>query len=68
MDAEVLRTMVRQEVEAALRQEVQSLRRDLRALQPEGPRIADIVGGVGWILGLAGLAVLARRDTRTPSA
>lgn len=64
LDAETLRQLVRQEVREAMQEQMQPLRRDVRALQQQGPRVADIVGGLGWILGLAGLAVLVRRPGR----
>ena len=64
LDVESLRLVVRQEVEAVMQEQIPPLRRDLRALQQEGPRLIDIVGGIGWILGLAGLAALVRRPGR----
>lgn len=67
LDVETLRQVIRQEVEAVIQEQVQPLRRDLRALQQDGPRLVDIVGGIGWILGLAGLAVLIRKPGRSAS-
>lgn len=67
IDVETLRLLLRLETSRAVREQLQPLRRDLRTLQQQGPRIADIVGGIGWILGLAGLAVLLRRPGRDTS-
>jgi len=64
MDDDLLRKLVRQEVGAVVQEQLQPLRRELRALQKQGPSVADIVGGIGWILGLAGVAVLVRRPDR----
>lgn len=57
-----VRAAVREEVERA----VTSLRRQLtESAQGGGPGLRDIVGGLGWIAGLAGLAALyaARRKS-----
>lgn len=67
MDADLLKQLVRQEVGAVVQEQLQPLRRELRALQKQGPSVADIVGGIGWILGLAGVAVLVRRPSRGAS-
>lgn len=67
MDADLLKQLVRQEIGAVVQEQLQPLRRELRALQKQGPSVADIVGGIGWILGLAGVAVLVRRPSRGAS-
>ncbi|GAB6057424.1 Ig-like domain-containing protein [Desulfonatronum parangueonense] len=55
-------TLLRELVQDAVRQEVAPLRRDILALQQAGPGIPEIIGGIGWIIGLASLgAWLLRR-------
>ena len=65
-----LAPLIQQAVAAAvaenLSQEIAPLRRDILALSQRGPGIPEIVGGIGWIVGLAGLgALLLRRKTTT---
>lgn len=48
---------VRRIVDAALA----PLRRELAARNAAGPNLRDIIGGLGWILGLAGIAAYFRR-------
>ncbi|SDB40491.1 nickel transport protein [Desulfonatronum thiosulfatophilum] len=49
-------------VQDAVRQEIAPLRRDILALSQTGPGIPEIIGGIGWIIGLASLgAWLLRR-------
>ncbi|SDF08424.1 hypothetical protein [Desulfovibrio legallii] len=48
---------VRQIVDAALEQKLAPLRRDLAQLRAQGPRLTEIVGGIGWLVGLAGLGL-----------
>ena len=64
-----LSPLFQQAVAEAVRQEIAPLRREILALSQRGPGIPEIVGGIGWIVGLAGLgAVLLRRNTQhTPS-
>jgi len=51
----------RGEFPAALRREIrQAVRRELTAHE-QRTRLRDVIGGIGWILGLAGLAALLRR-------
>lgn len=54
---------VRAIVAEALNTGLAPLRRELAALSAPGPDVRDIVGGLGWIMGLAGIAcyALARR-------
>ena len=50
-------------VTEALNTGLAPLRRELAALSAPGPSLRDIIGGLGWLMGLAGIAcyVLARR-------
>lgn len=49
-------------VNAALERQLGPIRRELAARGQEGPRLQDIVGGLGWIMGLAGMGLyFARR-------
>lgn len=49
-------------VNSALERQLGPLRRELAARNEEGPRLQDIVGGLGWIMGLAGMGLyFARR-------
>ena len=48
---------VRQIVDTALEQKLAPLRRDLAQLRAQGPRLTEIVGGIGWLVGLAGLGL-----------
>ncbi len=48
---------VRQIVDTALEQKLAPLRRDLAQLRTQGPRLTEIVGGIGWLVGLAGLGL-----------
>lgn len=50
-------------VTEALNTGLAPLRRELAALSAPGPTLRDIIGGLGWLMGLAGIAcyVLARR-------
>lgn len=54
---------VRAIVTEALNTGLAPLRRELAALSAPGPGVRDIIGGLGWIMGLAGIAcyALARR-------
>ena len=63
-----LSMLLQQAVAEAVRQEIAPLRREILALSQRGPGIPEIVGGIGWIVGLAGLgALLLRRKTTTTS-
>lgn len=46
-----------------LHQELAPIRRDLAALQHAGPGVTEIIGGIGYIVGIAGLAsyIMRRR-------
>lgn len=48
---------LRAAIEAALEAKLGPVRRDLAALRVRGPGLAEIVGGMGWLVGLAGLAL-----------
>ncbi|PTN33471.1 hypothetical protein [Desulfonatronum sp. SC1] len=66
MDQTRLSPLLQQAVAEAVRQEIAPLRREILALSQRGPGIPEIVGGIGWIVGLAGLgALLLRRKTET---
>jgi nickel transport protein len=47
-------------LEAKLAPVRQMLGRILAAQQDESPRLRDIIGGIGWIIGLLGLAAYMR--------
>ncbi|MFH1914476.1 MAG: hypothetical protein ABIK45_09415 [Pseudomonadota bacterium] len=53
-------------VQQAVRKEIAPLVREIRSRNEEGPCLQDIVGGIGYILGLAGLVMLikGRQDRR----
>ena len=48
---------VRAIVNAALDAKLGPIRRDLAAQVNAGPSLRDIIGGIGWILGLAGIGL-----------
>lgn len=52
---------VRQVVDSALEARLAPIRRELAALNTSEPTVRDIVGGIGWILGLVGIACYFRR-------
>jgi nickel transport protein len=54
--------LMRQMVQEAVRQEVAPMRRDIIALTQSGPDVTEVLGGIGYIIGLASLgAWLLRR-------
>ncbi|MDE5878881.1 MAG: cobalamin biosynthesis protein CbiL [Desulfovibrio sp.] len=59
---------VRAIVAEALATGLAPIRRELAALSQPGPSVRDIVGGLGWIMGLVGIACwfLARRKQQKP--
>lgn len=60
IDEEMLGKVVRQNVEAALDKKLAPIRRDLaKALDP-GPTLSSVIGGLGWIVGVAGLLAWLR--------
>lgn len=49
-------------IDGALERRLAPLRRELAARREDGPRLQDIVGGLGWIMGLVGMGLyFARR-------
>ncbi len=49
-------------IDGALERQLAPLRRELAARSEEGPRLQDVVGGLGWIMGLVGMGLyFARR-------
>jgi len=56
VDDAALEALVRQ----AVRTELAPLLREVRAGNDHGPRLQDVVGGIGYILGLAGLLMLVK--------
>lgn len=49
-------------IDGALERQLAPLRRELAARGEEGPRLQDVVGGLGWIMGLVGMGLyFARR-------
>ncbi|MDE6735271.1 MAG: cobalamin biosynthesis protein CbiL [Desulfovibrio sp.] len=59
---------VRAIVGEALNAGLAPIRRELAALSSPGPTVRDIVGGLGWIMGLVGIACwfMARRRQQKP--
>lgn len=59
---------VRAIVAEALAGALAPLRRELAAMSSPGPSLRDIIGGLGWIMGLVGIACLflARRKQHKP--
>lgn len=55
-----LAALVRQAVQA----EVRPLRRKLESMDKKGPGVSEILGGIGYLLGFAGLAALLKRPKR----
>lgn len=51
---------VRRIVNAALDAKLAPLKRDLAAQRSAGPSLTEIIGGIGWLLGLAGMALYFR--------
>ena len=49
-------------LEAKLAPMRQMLGKILAAQQDDSPRLRDIIGGIGWIIGLLGMAAFARRN------
>ena len=49
-----------------LEQKIQPLTRMLAAMQDRGPRLTDIIGGFGYIMGLVGLGAYLRYRKETP--
>lgn len=54
-DAEVLAALVAKEVDKTLQARLSPLQAQLSRMTEQGPDVAEILGGVGWILGLVGL-------------
>ncbi len=57
--------LVRRIVQESVRQELAPLRRDILALQQSRPGLTEILGGIGYIIGLASLGtwLVRRRDS-----
>ncbi|MBD5539340.1 MAG: cobalamin biosynthesis protein CbiL [Desulfovibrio sp.] len=64
LTAPEVRAIVAESVNAGLA----PIRRELAALSSPGPSVRDVVGGLGWIMGLVGIACwfLARRKQEKP--
>jgi nickel transport protein len=60
LDEAALRRIVAESVA----EQVAPLRHSLAAMQSGGPRMADVAGGIGYIVGLAGIALWARSRRR----
>lgn len=59
-DAASLRPMVEQAVEAAVEKKIAPIRKILLDEQEKGPGMIEIFGGIGWLVGLAGLAAYGK--------
>jgi len=55
---------LRRIVAESVAEQVAPLRHSLAAMQSGGPRMADVAGGIGYIVGLAGIALWARSRRR----
>lgn len=58
LDSQQLRNIVEHAVADAVSRELAPLKRQL--LQPQGPDLRDILGGIGYLVGLAGLFAYSR--------
>ena len=58
--------MIRRVVESALDERLQPLQRAVAHLAhpDQGPKLKDIIGGLGWIFGIMGLVILLRRKNK----
>jgi nickel transport protein len=52
------------EMERLLDAKLAPIRRELAAARQAGPGVAEVVGGIGWLVGLAGVAAYFRRRPR----
>ena len=57
-------TALRALVQEAVRTEVRPLRREIEALSERKPGPTEVIGGIGYLLGLAGLVALIKRPKR----
>jgi nickel transport protein len=64
INVEQLRALVREETSAIVQKELRPLRREIAALGDAGPGVTEIMGGIGYLLGLAGLAALIKRPKK----
>ena len=55
---------LRRIVAEAVAEQVAPLRHSLAAMQSGGPRMSEVAGGIGYIVGLAGIALWARSRRR----
>lgn len=62
-----IQDQIRPLIQEAVRQELAPLRRDLRAMQHSKPGMTEILGGIGYIIGLASLATLLLHYRRRKS-
>ncbi|THB64203.1 MAG: hypothetical protein D6E12_15275 [Desulfovibrio sp.] len=47
-------------IDQALSRHLAPIKRDLAAMQDQGPGVTEIIGGIGWFVGLAGIAAYFR--------
>lgn len=50
-----IRSLTREELKALIAESIAPLSRQLADLHADKPRISEIIGGIGWIMGLAGI-------------
>jgi len=55
------RAEIERMINSAVEAKVAPLRRQLAALDTDGPSLKEIIGGIGWILGLVGILAWSRR-------
>ncbi len=69
VDASDFQELIEESVQRALQKELRSIKAQLAEMQQPGPSLQDILGGMGYIIGLVGLGAYlhARRQQRPPS-
>jgi len=60
LDVATLQTIVRTAVDAAVEKKIAPLRRMLLDQEEKGPGVREIFGGIGYLVGIAGLLAYAR--------
>lgn len=63
-DAVIDEAVLRRIVAEAVSEQIAPLRHSLAAMQSGAPRMADVAGGIGFLVGLAGIALWARSRHR----
>ena len=53
----VTREQIQADINIALERHIAPLRQQLAEIKASGPKLADIIGGLGWIIGLVGIGM-----------